>query len=310
MRRTRALIETRRVSLRTLCVVMSGLLCCMTAGCMAANREREADAIRAAVLRLPGVSAGDVSYINDFENGANIDVALEMIHASTDQIADVASAVRDLEGSDFDGHRRTLTITAADGARLIRHGDIDPARIAHDIGIVRAVRAEAIGGDVRWIQGDGVSRFEAWDVDNIDDTTRTAIGLLSPGDVVDVQSAQPERQNSWEVTLPLSVFQFDTLGAVREHLPTKTYWLSIDQGHISGVSIGLGAVDPYADAVAVLNVLQPSRTSPVSVEWRIESDGTVDEFTTCAALPAHGPTGRDFASLRDYFHAQPSGCDA
>lgn len=278
-------------------------------GCSPPNRQLQADKIRAGVEHKPGVRSVDVSYINDFENGANVRITVEMNHAPTDQIIDVAAEIETLKGTDFTDHRQSVSISVADAAELIRGAEIEPERMAGDVDTLRRLRAQNRDGYIKWTRDASRSRLGVWASRSPDTLVRSAVSLLSPGDELYVRSESPARQSSWEVALPLTTEQYDGLRQVRDRVPLTVYELTVREARITSVSVDLGTPsDAHQHAIALLTALRPSRATPVDVEWRLGSGGQIDEFTACAELPAADNSLQNFEGLRGYFAAEALKC--
>lgn len=279
-------------------------------GCTA-DRSAEAAEIRAAVPTLPGVASSNVSYINDFENGANLRIELDMTDATEAQIAAAAQRVNDLKGDAFDSHRQKTTVTVAPRAVVSYDGRLDPPTVAANSGLVRAVRAHSDAGSIRWLEIDGRSRLEVWSSADPDRDAATALAADGGPETLYIRSADPARHSSWEVTTPLSVTDFEALVRQRDRLPAALLWVGVDSGRISGLSVNLGApATAYANLAAVIEELQPSREHPVQIEWRLDGAAPheVGRITVCAEAADSAVPAAGFADLSDRLAAQFSAC--
>ena len=296
----------------------TAILIVFSSGCTA-DRSAEAERIRDEVQTMPGVSSSSVSYINDFENGANLRIRLDMADASEAQIGAVAQRIDALKGAAFDDHRQSLEISVADFAALDYQARRAPSAVATDARVLRAVRAQADAGTIQWQYFDGQSRLEMWDATTPDSDLRTALRELTVGEaapeVVYVRSASPAHHSSWEVTMPLTVAQMDAIARVRDALPVVVYHVDVGAGRISGLSVNLGASSlAFGNTMAMVGALEPSKAHPVVVEWRLADAAPADvgQFTACSsgadqATAAAPVTG--FADLKVRFEAQFGGCD-
>jgi hypothetical protein len=270
---------------RVIAVVTAGIVAAMVVGC-AADRSAEAAQIREAVATLPGVASVDVSYINDFENGANLDIVLDMSRASEGELSAAASRIEELKATRFDRHRQSTTISVAKSAALTYRGAIELAEIAADARVLREVRALSFAPSIQWLRSDSQSRLEVWDTTSPLQELRVALRALSSRSaVISVRSAEPGRRSSWEVDMPLAPAQMDALAQRVDELPAVVYYAQVRDGRISEVSVNLGAADvAFGNALMVLAALTPTSEHPVVVEWRLSDapPGQIARFTACS----------------------------
>ncbi|MCK0174324.1 hypothetical protein [Mycolicibacterium sp. F2034L] len=198
-------MRIRRLHLVT--AVLAVLSSAVVVGC-AADRSADAARIRAELGTMPGVSVVDVGYVNDFENGPNINISLEMPEATEVDIGAAAHRIGELTGS-FDDHRRRTEITVAPMTVLKYSADIGEevayTDVATEARVLRAIRPRLSASWVRWEHYDGRSRVELWSAATPDQDLRAALDTsLAGATEVYVRSAVPAERGSWEVELPLT----------------------------------------------------------------------------------------------------------
>ena len=267
---------------------------------------------------MTGVSSSDVFYINDFENGANLDITLDMTHATLDQIRAAVTDIDHLRGSRFDHHRVRTTISVADATEVEYGGDgthLNANQVSTDVVGARKMHALRPSTSIQWKHYNGDPSLELWTSENPDGDLRAAITALpdSPTHLY-VRSADPGEQSSWDVTLPLAQKQMDDAVGIRDRLPVVVYQVDMRDGRISELSVGLG--DPTAaaaHAVAVVSAVAPTTAHPLTVEWRLDgaSSSEVSQFTACSTIGGAStavPAYPSFASLKDWAATAPVGC--
>jgi hypothetical protein len=194
--------------------VLAVLSSAFVIGC-AADRSADAVRIRDQLGAMPGVSAVDVGYVNDFENGPNINISLEMPEATEADIGAAAHRIGELTGS-FDDHRRRTEITVAPMTILkfsadigAENGDTD---VAAEARVLRAIRPRLSASSVQWEHYNGRSRVELWSATTPDEDLHAALDTsLAGATEVYVRSAVPVERRSWEVELPLTAAELSGL---------------------------------------------------------------------------------------------------
>jgi len=277
------------------------------------DRSGDADKIRAELQGMPGVAASDVVYLNDFENGANLDIDLDMTQATEPEIGSAAQRVEELVGTQFSDHRQKTTITVADRADIEYSTGLSPQYIVTVANLLRGVRARSGARLIEWLQAGVPPRLEIWDSPDPDVDLRTALdGLPAAADgVVYVRSAASRERSGWNVTLPLTPAQMEVIADQRDRLPVIVFQVDVRAAVISGLSVDLGApAEAYRNALALVTAVAPTREHPVTVEWRIAdaAPAEVAEFTACAPAQAHTPTPSDFTQLKNRLDSQFAGC--
>lgn len=246
-----------------------------------ANRSEAAEQIRREVQTMPGVAASHVGYINDFENGANLNIDLDMVNATDMEISGVAGRINELTGDRFDDHRRTTTFKVADRAALEYGADLDPTQVAADARVLRVLRPHASAGHIIWKHTVERSRLEMWNAATPDSDLKAALHALPfSSTVAYVRSSKPAENSSWEVALPLTPSQMDAITQVRDRLPVTVYQLNVHDGRISELSVNLG--DPrvaYQNAQSMMAALAPTQAHPITVEWRLSDGASAGEGT-------------------------------
>ena len=144
---------------------------------------------------MPGVSSSDVFYINDFENGANLDISLDMTHATLDQIRAAVTDIDHLQGSRFDDHRVRTTISVADATEVEYSGDgthLNADQVSADVAGARRMHALRPSTGIQWKHYNGEPSLESWTSENPDGDLRAAIAVLPDSSThLYVRSADP-----------------------------------------------------------------------------------------------------------------------
>lgn len=286
-------------------------------GC-AADRTAEAVELRPAIQAMPGVTSADVSYVNDFENGANLDIQLDMSQASIEEIRAAAKKINDLKGSRFDDHRQTTKISVDDHAELEYGGyggALEAKQIAADSVAVRTLDDQVNTDTIRWVHFEDFSSLELQESTSPDSDLRAVVSALpASSTLVSVRSGAPDPHNSWDVALPLTLEQVNNIVGLRDGLPVTVYQVEVRDGHVSGLDVNLGDPAGADERVrAVVTAVAPSRAHPVTVEWRlaVNAPREIGRFTACSAGAASStaPPAPAFAALENQFAQEFSGCD-
>lgn len=281
------------------------------------DRSADADRIRVELQGMPGVAAMNVAYINDFENGANLSIDLDMTRATEPEIGAAAHRVEELVGTQFSDHRQKTTITVADRAGIEYSAGKSPEYIVTVAQLLRGLRARSGAGTIEWLQVGGPPNLEIWDSPEPDADLRAALGGLStvvptPADgVVHVRSGAYRKRSGWNVALPLTHAQMDVIVGQRDRLPVIVFQVDVLAAAISGLSVDLGAPDEaYGNALAVVAAVAPTRAHPVTVEWRMTgaAPAEVARFTACAPAEFAPPPVSGFAQLKERLEDQFAGC--
>lgn len=253
-------------------------LICMVAGCTA-DRTGEANRVRDAVASMPGVRSVYMSYVNDFENGPNFWLTLDMSQAGIEEIASVAARIRDTMGDDFDSHRQKFRFDVAPGGAVERRSygsadpraDLNPERIGADARVVRNLIA--LSGRATWLRDTNIgSRLTFAESPDPDAVVAGALPLLMNEAVtVKAPASRPVQRNGWELTMPLTDAQWRDITRLRDGMPVQVFSISVVDGKVSGLNIELPVLpSAAADLTKTIDAVGPSREHPLAISWQLD----------------------------------------
>lgn len=285
-------------------------------GC-SADRSAEADRLRPMVQALPGVTSANVNYVNDFENGANLEISLNMTHASIVEIREAVVSIVEAEGSRFDDHRLETAIAVADRSTVEYGGygkHLDAEEVAADATAIRALESRVSAETIEWHHFDDHASLELWESNDSDADLQALVEtVVSPSSHVYVRPNARQPQNAWDVDLPLTLEQVATAAALRDRLAMPVYQVDMRDGHISGLDVNLGDIAVANEkARAVVAAVAPTQSRPLTVTWRLIGDKPRENGRFAACSPTGGlptaPPARDVASLEGLFAQRFPGC--
>ncbi|MUM22465.1 hypothetical protein FZI91_12245 [Mycobacterium sp. CBMA271] len=302
-----------------LCLVGLALAC-------TADRTNEANHVRDAVAAMPGVKSVNMSYVNDFENGPNFRLTLDMPEASIEEIVAVATRVRDTMGDDFDKHRQQIQFDVAAKAIVERQSygysgqtaDLDPDRVGSDAGLVRKL-APIAGGSTLSRDTNVGSELRTWPVDNPDAVAPQALPILAGEDLtLRIESTDTHVHGAWVLKLPLTAERWQELARTRNAMPATVYSVFVQDGAMREISVGLRAPDTAArDLTAVIDAVAPTADRRLTAQWRVlggpptskEPYGT-DTICGRTGRTPPPPSASDTQSLHNYLEATYQLCGA
>lgn len=306
--------------IRATLAVFTALCPIFVAGCTPPDRSAVAEHIADQVALLSGVDAVSHSYINDFENGAQLNLQISIGATSERQIATVAGRVHELMGDGFAGHRNRITYILVEGSIVDTRPMMNTESVSVAAKILRTLGPQFNGEtvEVRLDESQmtvGMLRSPA----DTDDAVRTVAVVVNsldaaPPVVAEIRSPQPALHNSWSVQLPLSPAELDRIVSLRDSLPVVVLQLGVRGDRIVDLSVDLG--DPthaYDNAAAMLAALSPSGQHPVGIQWRMAGAPSREtgRFVACAEPGSPpSPAVATYETMRQWFDGQYARCSA
>lgn len=298
-------------------------LVCLGVACTP-NRADEANRVRDAVVSMPGVTSAKMSYSNDFTNGPNFGLTLEMSEASIQQITAVAARIRDAMGADFDSHRQGLGFEVTQDGFVERNSygysgqtaDLDPARIGADALLVRDLVPLAGGTTLSRDTNIG-PRLTTRYIDNPDAVAPLALPLLAGQDLtMRINSKDTRVHGDWGFRLPLTVERWRELARLRNAMPANVYSTYVEEGAIRKASVGLRTPGTAArDLTDVIDAVNSTQEHKLTIQWRVlggppNSKESYGEPTVCgrSGTAVTLPSASDTTSLSDYLAAAYTLC--
>lgn len=267
-------------------------LACLVAvasACVAPGRGDQARHLGGEVAKMTGVESVDPGYINDFENGAELNFVVTMPHATVEQVAAVASRISSIKGDDFDGYRQSYGFVVGDELEIKRGAQLDPAQIADDTYRLRELRKSVPQSTILWSRDGTSSRLEVRDVGHTSDVLTAVLAAVKPEAMtVYVRSAEPTKYPTWEVGVPFSGEQRATLDTVLSRLVLPVYYVRIDNARITALSVYIVDVArAYGDLKSVISAVAPTKDAPLQLEWsRMAEPDNFHQFTGTLKVPS------------------------
>ncbi|MTE12384.1 hypothetical protein [Nocardia aurantiaca] len=257
-----------RIGGAILALIAVGLCACTGAP----DRRGQAARLQTEIATMPGVQSFSANVTNDFEHGANLGLEADMRTATEDQIAAVAARIKQLEGDDFDEYRQHAVFTVADKTEVKRDADFDPNQIADDARRLRQVTS-AVPTDtekISWFHSKSASIMDFGESRYPQDILAAVRGAI---DDQPVQVTIFGRSNSelliWTVNFPFTADEQTAVVNVLNGLPTSVSAVTIENGHVSRLSIGLmDRTDSEPTVDTVINSIGPSAQHPLFLQWR------------------------------------------
>ncbi|MBS9533387.1 hypothetical protein KIH27_07250 [Mycobacterium sp. M1] len=257
-------------------------------GCMAPDRSEQARQLEAVLTGLPGVGDVKVSYVNDFENGAEIGAKVDLEHADPAQIAAAVERINAVRKHDFDRYRQSASFLVAQSATVQRGAVLDPDQIAGDARLLRDLRTRIPDGYLEWRRDDRGSRLEIRGLTETTLALDAAVAVLSgdPVTTVYIRSGDPTHAPIWEVVPPLNAEPLTAVRQLLARLPLRVYYVTVDGGRIT--ELGVSIVDrntAATDLESVVRTLAPSKDRPVTLEWVEHGADSRRQFRGSLNLP-------------------------
>lgn len=237
---------------------------------------------------MAGVDSVNPGYINDFENGAELNLVVTMPKASEEQISAVASRIASIKGGDFDDYRQSCDFVVGDALEVKRGAQLDPARIADDTHRLRQLRTRVPRSAIQWSRDGANSRLEVWDTEHTSDVLTAVLATVQPESMtIYIRSAEPTNYPTWEVGAPVSAEQRAAIDAVISVLALPVYYVRIDDARITELSVYItNTAEAYRDLKSVISTLAPTKQRPLQLEWsrKVEPDN-YHQFTGSLKVP-------------------------
>lgn len=238
---------------------------------------------------MPGVESVNPGYINDFENGAELNLVVAMPKATEKQIADVASRIIRVKDDDFDGYRQSCDFVVGDGLEVKRGANLDPAQIVDDTHRLRELRTRVPSSGIQWSRDAAGSRLEISSVEQTSEALTAALATVEPEPMkIYVRSAEPTKYPTWEVGLPLSGEQRATIDSVLSRLALPVYYVRIDNAKITALSVFItDTARAYGDLKSVISWVAPTKGAALQLEWsRMVEPDNFHRFTGSLKTPS------------------------
>lgn len=251
----------------------------VAAGCTGLpGRPTQVKQLDAEISAMPGVEMYSASYSNDITHGAVLDLSIRMPAATEDQVTAVARRINEIKGDYFDGYDQSADFTVGKGLTLQRGERLDPEQLGTDTRLIRQLGGALPGSDINWFRNSGTSIVirEAPPVAQSLAAVRTVVG----NEPTSVEVMPVGDDPMWRVGFPFSIEREQQIRQQLTGLPVRMAALTIEDGHLSYMSVGVGdTTSAYDDLAAVIEAVKPTPDHPLFLRWDVpdNSGKTADD---------------------------------
>jgi hypothetical protein len=266
---------------RTACLVIAIALalCCIVSACGAPDRKAAADRLKLAIKEMPGVQDADVSYTNNFEQGAVVRIVVFLPNADAKQIEDVVGRINAVRGDSFKAfdQKAEFAVTPSRTVRVGRGADLDSGSIASDAENLRRLSGAVDTAEMSIFRNNAGSDLKLTQVtkpaDDVFREVRAAFGDSAHLDL-DMRPASNNHEPSWHVAFPFTAADQQRVDQQIAAMPVSIWAITVgSHGAITDLSVGLHNRDTaYQDLVAVIGMTGAGPGHPLSLSWRSEDD--------------------------------------
>jgi hypothetical protein len=254
-------------------------LCLAVSACGAPDRKAAADRLELAIKEMPGVQDADVSYTNNFEQGAVVRIVVFLPNADTKQIEEVVGRINAVRGDSlkaFD-QKAEFAVTPSRTVRVGRGADLDPRSIAADAESLRWLSDSVHTAEMGIFRNKSTADLKLTQVTTPADDVFSAIreGFGNDAHVaVDLQPASNIAGPSWQVAFPFTAADQQRVDQQMAAMPVTIWAITVgSHGAITDLTVGIHNRDTaYQDLVAVIGTTGAGPAHALSLSWRWEKD--------------------------------------
>lgn len=272
-------------------------LCCLVGGCGAPDRKAAADRLKLAIREMPGVQDADVSYTNNFEQGAVVRIVVFVPKADTKQIEDVVGRINAVRGDSLNAfdQKAEFAVTPSRTVRVKRGAELDPRSIAADAESLRRLSGAVYTAEMGLFRNNSGADLKLTQVTTPADDVFSAIreGFGDDAHVsVDLRPAANIAGPSWQVAFPFTAADQQRVDQQMAAMPVTIWAITVgSHGAIAGLSVGVHNRDSaYQDLVSVIGITGAGPAHALNLSWRWEGDsaGKFPNFSGSVQVGACG----------------------
>lgn len=283
--------------LMVIALALSGAL----SACRAPDRKAQADRLKQAIQVMPGVQDAEVSYTNNFEQGAVVRIVVYLPHADRKQIEDVVGRINAVRGDSFKAfdQKAEFAVTPSRTVRVGRGAELDAVSIADDAESLRRLSGVVDTAEMSIFRNNSTADLKLNQVTTPADDVFPAIRAAFGDDArvgVDVQPASNIAGPSWRVTFPFAAADQQRVDQQIAAMPVSVSAISVGpHGALADLGVRLHNRDTaYQDLVAVIGITGAGPAHALNLDWRWDGDradtspnfsGSVD-VGACSYLPS------------------------
>lgn len=254
-------------------------LSCVVSACGAPDRKAAADRLKLAIKEMPGVQDADVSYTNNFEQGAVVRIVVFLPNADTKQIEDVVGRINSVRGDSLNAfdQKAEFAVTPSRTVRVGRGADLDPGSIAADAENLRRLSGAVDTAEMGIFRNNSTADLKLTQVTTPADDVFSAIreGFGDDAHVsVDLQPASNIAGPSWQVAFPFTAADQQRVDQQMASMPVTIWAITVgSHGAIASLSVGVhNRETAYQDLVSVIGITGAGPGHALDLSWRREGD--------------------------------------
>jgi hypothetical protein len=255
------------------------VLACIVIACGAPDRKAAADRLELAIKEMPGVQDADVSYTNNFEQGAVVRIVVFLPNADTKQIEEVVGRINAVRGDSLNAfdQKAEFAVTPSRTVRVGRGADLDPGSIAADAESLRRLSGAVNTAEMGIFRNNSTANLKLTQVTTPADDVFSAIREGFGDDAhmsVDLQPASNIAGPSWQVAFPFTAADQQRVDQQMAAMPVSIWATTVgSHGAITDLSVGIHNRDTaYQDLVAVIGITGAGPAHALNLHWRWEGD--------------------------------------
>lgn len=263
-------------------------LCCVVSACGAPNRKAAADRLKLAIKEMPGVQDADVSYTNNFEQGAVVRIVVFLPNADTKQIEDVVGRINAVRGDSLNAfdQKAEFAVTPSRTVRVGRGADLDPRSIATDSENLRQLSGAVDTAEMGLFRNNATADLKLTQVtkpaDDVFQAVRAAFGDGAHL-TLDLQPASNVDEHPWTVAFPFTAADQQRVAQQIAAMPASVWTTRVGpHGAIADLSVRLHKRDTaYQDLVSVIGITGAGPAHALNLDWQWEGErpGTSPNFS-------------------------------
>jgi hypothetical protein len=297
-----------------LLIAIALALSCVVSACGAPDRKAAADRLKLAIKEMPGVQDADVSYTNNFEQGAVVRIVVFLPNADTKQIEDVVGRINAVRGDSFKAfdQKAEFAVTPSRTVRVGRGADLDAASVAADAESLRRLSGAVDTAEMVIFRNNSTADLKLTQVtkpaDDIFQEVRAAFGDGAHLDV-DMRPASNIQEPSWQVSFPFTAADQQRVDAQTAAMPVAIWAITVGpHGAITSLSVGVHNRDTaYQDLVSIIETTGAGPAHALNLSWRWEGDsaGKIPNFSGSVQVGACGYIPNSAAELHPETYLTP-----
>lgn len=247
--------------------------------CGAPDRKAAADRLKLAIKEMPGVQDADVSYTNNFEQGAVVRIVVYLPDADSRQIDDVVGRINSVRGDSFNAfdQKAEFVVAPSRTVRVGRGADLDAASIAADAESLRRLSGAVDTAEMNIFRNNSTADLTLTQVTTPANDVFTAVRAAFGDDAhvtLDLQPASNIADHPWRVVFPFTAADQQRVEQQIAAMPASVFTVTVGpQGAIADLNVGLHNRDTaYQDLVSIIGITGAGPAHALNLNWRWEGE--------------------------------------